>query len=397
MLSPTSDDPGARSDTPPDEAGRAGDARSMRILHLVARSHRRGAELVAVELAEELDRRGHRNRVVALGPATDGGHEIGMPPLADSVGLGARDLLTRVRKVRRLLAEEPFDVVLAHGGWPAQIVALAAPRSGGPALVWQRILGFPPGVWRPGRQWWWRWVAGRFDAGVALTAALEAELRRLRFGGPVWIIPNSRRPDRFVGLDRGLAATRLRAEIGVADDVPLIGFVGHLVEQKRPDQALEVLARVLEGGHRVHLVVAGDGPLRPDLEAEARRRGLAAAVTFLGHRPDVEWVFGGVELMLLTSDAEGIPGVAIESLMAGCPVVSYPVGGVDEVVDDDVTGVLLASHDPGPMAEAVVRLLDDDATREAMSRAGRLEIDRFSASTTAETYDARLTALLSRR
>jgi len=70
-----------------------------------------------------------------------------------------------------------------------------------------------------------------------------------------------------------------------------------------------------------------------------------------------------VELMLLTSDAEGIPGVAIESLMAGCPVVSFPVGGVDEVVDEGVTGLVVPRHDPALMADAVAALLDDDDRR----------------------------------
>ena len=368
----------------------------VRILHLVARSHRRGAELVAVELANELDRRGHTNRVVALGPATDGGQEVGLVPLASSQGLGLTELLTRVRRVRRLLAEDPVDVVLAHGGWAAQVAALAAPR-GGPLLVWQRILGFPPSVWRPSRRLWWRAIARRFDVGVALTADLEDELRRLGFTKPVWIIPNSRQPDRFLDLDRDEATARLRAEVGVADRVPLIGFVGHLVHQKRPERAIDVLARVLERGQPAHLVIAGDGHLRPALELEVRRRGLERSVTFLGHRADVEQVFGGVELVLLTSEAEGIPGVAIESLMAGCPVVTFPVGGVAEVVDDGVTGVVLVHHDTALMAQAVRDLLSDDGTRQAMSREGRHQTSRFSASATAEVFANRLAALLGER
>ncbi len=370
--------------------------RPLRVLHLVARSHRRGAELAAVELADELDRRGHHNSVVALGPATDGGQETGMVPLVSSVGVGLPDLLSRAWKVRRLLAEDPPDVVFAHGGWAAQVIALAAPRRG-PVLVWQRILGFPPTVWQPGRRWWWQIVARRFDVGVALTAELEAELRRLGFDRPIWVIANSRHPDRFLDLDRRESAAELRAELDVPEDVALVGFVGHLVHQKRPERALEVLARVLEQGRAVHLVIAGGGPLRPTLEREVRKRKLDPFVTFLGHRPDVERVLGGVELVLLTSDLEGIPGVAIEALMSGCPVVTFPAGGVSEVVQDGVTGVVLSAHDPALMADAVVRLLDDDSTREAMSREGRLQTVRFSSSLTADVYAERLESFLSQR
>jgi glycosyltransferase involved in cell wall biosynthesis len=298
--------------------------------------------------------------------------------------------------LRRLLSGEPVDVVVAHGGWPAEVVALAARRHR-PLLVWQRILGLPDKVWRPVRRRWWGIVARRFDAGVALTGDHVAELRRLGFRGPVWVIPNFRKTDRFRDLDPALAAARLRAEVGVSEGVPLIAFVGHLVQQKRPDRALDALALLRADGCAAHLVVAGTGPLLPDLRAQATRLGVAGAVTFLGDRGDVEWVFGGVDLAVLTSEAEGIPGVAIEALMAGCPMVSVPVGGAAEVIEDGVTGLVLDSDEPVEMACAVARLLADHDTLAAMSGASRLSTDRFSASSAAAVYAERLTAALAKR
>jgi glycosyltransferase involved in cell wall biosynthesis len=377
-------------------ASRPAPGAPIRILHLVSRSHRRGSELVAMELADELDRLGHRNRLVALGPALDGGLDPELAPLAGSRREGLPQLVTLAWRVRRLLADEPVDVVLAHGGWAAQVVALAAPR-GGPLLVWQRILHFPDKVWRPVRRRWWATVARRFEVGVALTDDMAAELRRLGWRGPVWVVPNFRKPDRFVSVDRTVAASRLRSEVGVASGTPLIGFVGHLVRQKRPERALEVLDLLRAQGCPAHLVVAGTGPLRPDVEGYAERLGVAEAVTFLGHRPDVESVFGGVDLALLTSEAEGIPGVAIEALMAGCPMVTVPVGGVTEVVEHGVTGLVLEDDDPATMAEAVAGLLADDETRQSMSRAGRQRTAKFSASAPAAVYAERLTASLAAR
>jgi glycosyltransferase involved in cell wall biosynthesis len=369
---------------------------SMRILHLVSRSHRRGAELVALELADELDRRGHRNRVLALGPSLDGGHDPRLTPLASSRGAGVPELVSGAWRLRRVLADEPVDAVLAHGGWAAQVAALAMPR-GGPLLVWQRILDFPDKVWGPVRRHYLAAVARRVDVGVALTDGLEGELRRLGFEGPVWVIPNSRKPDRFLAVDRAVAATGLRTEIGVPSGTPLIGFVGHLVRQKRPERALGVLALLRAQGRGVHLVVAGSGPLRSDLELRARDLGVAHAVAFLGHRSDVELVFGGVDVVLLTSEAEGVPGVAIEAVMAGCPMVTVPVGGVAEVVEHGATGLLLGGTDPAEMAAAVAALLDDDATRAAMSRKGREQAASFAASTTAAIYAERLSAVLAGR
>jgi glycosyltransferase involved in cell wall biosynthesis len=368
----------------------------LRVLHLVTRSHRRGAELVAMELADELDRLGHRNRLVALSPGLDGGQEPGLVPLAAYGRIGAPELLSLAWRFRRLLTEEPADVVLAHGGWAAQVAALAVPR-GGPLLVWQHILGVHDKVWGSPRRHWWRSVSRRVDICVALTDDLAAELHLLGFRGTVWIIPNSRKPDRFRDLDRATASASLHREVGVPADTPLIGFVGHLVRQKRPERALDVMALLRAQGRSAHLVVAGAGALRADLEARIERLGLGGAVTFLGHRSDVEWVFGGVDLVVLTSEAEGIPGVAIEALMAGCPMVTVPVGGVTEVVEHGVTGLVLDDDDPATMAAAVAGLLDDERTREAMSREGRLRTDRFSASATAAAYAQRLTAAIAGR
>jgi glycosyltransferase involved in cell wall biosynthesis len=378
-------------------AGEAVSATPIRILHVVSCSQRRGAELVALELADELNRLGHRNRVVALGRAFDGGQEPGLAPLGAWRRQGPLELVLGAVRLRRLLARDPVDVAAAHGGWAAQVVALAVPFSGGPLLVWQRILGWPDKVWGSVRRRWLSAVARRYAAAVALTDDQEAELRRLGYRGPVWLIPNFRQSDRFRDLDRSVAARRLRAELGIAEGTPLVGFVGHLVSQKRPERALEVLARLRSRGCPVHLVVAGTGPLRAELEARADRLGVHTGVTFLGQRRDVEWVLGGVDLALLTSEAEGIPGVAIEALMAGCPVVTVPVGGVTEVVEHGVTGLVLDGDDPAAMAEAVARLLADGETRERMSRESRARTDRFSASSAAAVYAERISEALASR
>jgi glycosyltransferase involved in cell wall biosynthesis len=352
--------------------------------------------LVAIELADELDRLGHRNRVLALGPALDGSQEPGLAPLTTSPRLRPSSLASQAWRLRRHLAGEPADVVLAHGGRAAALAALAAPPAG-PLLVWQRILGFPDKLWGPVRRRWWGIVALRVHAAVVLTDKQAAELRRLGFGGAVWVIPNFRKPERFQDLDRAVAAARLRAELGVPDEVPLVGFVGHLVDQKRPDRALEVLARLRGQGCPAHLVVAGKGPLRPSLAAHAARLGVAEAVTFLGHRDDVEALFGGVDVALLTSETEGIPGVAIEALMAGCPMVAVPVDGATEVVQHGVTGLVLPDDDPATMAPAVAGLLADRQARTAMSEAARARTDRFSAGAAAEVYAERLSEAVAGR
>ena len=365
---------------------------AVRILHLVARSQRRGAELVAVELARELDGLGHSNRVLALGLGFDGSEQAELPPLTRRSDGGVTALLLGVRALRRELAHRPADLVIAHGGRAVEAAVLVR-RRGRPLIVWQRILGFPPEIWRPVPRTRWRAVVRRVDAAVALTADLGAELRRLDFRGPVWIIPNFRDPRPFAQLDRRAAAHALRQELRIPDDAHLVGFVGHLTSQKRPDRALETLAAMHRQGVPAHLVVAGAGPLLSRLEHDTSERGLEPYVHLIGHRDDIPEILAAVDVFILTSDAEGLPGVLIEAQMAGCPIVTVPVGGVAELVDDGETGIVISAIDPEELARQVVGLLRDPERRHRLGEQARSRSARFSSSHTAATYAARLDEL----
>jgi glycosyltransferase involved in cell wall biosynthesis len=357
----------------------------MRILQLVGRSQRRGAELVALELAPELDRLGHPNTVRACAPGFDGARDPALPPLSSHRTMRAIGLASAAWHLRNTLRHERYDVVLAHGGWAVQVATLARRRAG-PLVVWQRILGFGAGISKPGRRRWWRLVVRRIDGAAALTPAMADEVRGLGFDGPVRIIPNFRDPERFVHVDRERAHRELRRDLGLASDIRLIGLVGHLIEQKRPERALDVVAQVHAAGEPVHLVVAGDGPRRDAFVAEALARNLDATVHMLGHRNDVEHVLGGIDVLILPSDAEGIPGIVIEALMAGCPVVTYPLGAVERVVEHGRTGIVVARAETTLMAAAVVELLRDPALRLRMGEEGRRRADSFSTRHAAKEY-----------
>lgn len=366
---------------------------SVRLLHLVGRSHGRGAELAALELARALDARGHENVVLACNPAFDHGQHPSLPTLSRRVRMGAPSLIESTFRLRRRLDRERYDVVVAHGGRAVTVAAMAR-RAGGPSIVWQRILGFPRG-WRWAvRKPWWRAIANRTDAAVALTPQMRDELVDLGFDRPIWVIPNFRDPTRFAGLDRASESERLKRELGIERDVALIGLVGHLIEQKRPERAVEVLAHARSAGARIELVVAGDGPLREDMRTAARDRGLAAHVHVLGHRHDVERILAGLDVLILTSDDEGIPGILIEAQMAGCPVVTFPFAGAATVVADHETGIVLPAADSELMATEVLRLLADPDARRQMAARGRARGAEFSLERAAGRYEDHIGALL---
>ncbi len=260
--------------------------------------------------------------------------------------------------------------------------------------MWQRILDFPRGFWASPRRRWWQVVVRRIDAAFALTPELANEVERLGLDGPVWLVPNSRRPGPFLAVDRAEAGAWLRAEAGVGPEVVLLGLVGALVEQKRPERALDTVARLRDAGQPVHLLVVGDGPRRTALERDAHERHLDGSVSFLGHRRDIARVLGGIDVLLLVSDVEGIPGVVIEAQMAGCPVVTFPLGRVAEVVADGKTGIVLDRPDVLALVDATAALVADADARTRMGRAARARAREFSTERVAARYSAHLAALV---
>lgn len=330
-----------------------------------------------------------------MAQAADGQQVEGLPPLVRTRRLGIVTYLLSAWRIRRLLVREPADVVLAHGGWAALVVAVAVPGSS--ARVWQRILGLPLERWGWVRRSAWRAIARRFDGVVALTPGMEAEMRQLGYDGPVWPIGNARDPERFTGVDRIAASRTLRDEIGLGPEVPLLGFVGHLVSQKDPELAIDVLAEVRRQGSPAHLVMAGAGPRRAAVIQRIEEHGLQQQVTLLGHRDDPEAVFCGTDLVLITSRAEGIPGVAIEAQMTGCPVVTFLLGAVEDVVEDGVTGVIVPWREPLLMADHVAALLADPCRLHEMSIGAEARAAEFTTASTAAIYVKRFTELRAAR
>jgi glycosyltransferase involved in cell wall biosynthesis len=368
----------------------------MRILHVVSRSQHRGAERVAVELAEELEILGFTNSCVSLVRGMDDTEEADVPPLVrrtTSLALPVR--ATSAARLARHIGRTRPDVVLAHGGTATQVTVASVWRHR-PAVVWQQILPFPPSIRRqPRRALWWA-VSRRIDGAIALTNDAAEDIRRLGFAGPAWVIPNFRRPQRFVGVDRRVASAELRESLGLSGSTRLIGFVGYLVVQKQPERALEVLQAVRSDGIDAHLVIAGSGPLQENLERSVKERGLDPHVSLLGHRDDIEQVFGGVDVAIMTSEVEGIPGVAIEAAMSGCPFVTFAVGAVREVVDDGRTGFVVDAGDIAAMGARVRELLDDDARREKMSVEARQRSQRFAAADRVQEYADALRSVVTR-
>ena len=167
-------------------------------------------------------------------------------------------------------------------------------------------------------------------------------------------------------------AGKLRGELGLASDVALVGMISVLRSWKGHAAFLDAAAILLKSGRLLHFVIAGDGPGRQELTDKIAQAPWQGRVTLLGHRADVENVLASLDVLALPSYAhEGIPQIILQAQATGRPVVATRIGGIPEVVEDGVTGLLVEPRDHRALAASIARLLDDPVLRSQLGEAQR--------------------------
>lgn len=197
-------------------------------------------------------------------------------------------------------------------------------------------------------------------------------LRRLRIpDAKLTLLGNGIDLRRFGPATDPAVRSRIRRELGVADDALVVGAVGRLVLEKGYRELFEAWATVRRDHPDAELVVIGptdddkSDALPPAVTAQAERNG----VRLVGHRDDIEDCYRAMDLYVLASHREGFPRSAMEAAASGLPIVATDIRGCRQVVDDGVTGVLVPVRSPEALAGAISGLLGDPDRRSAMSAA----------------------------
>ncbi len=176
-------------------------------------------------------------------------------------------------------------------------------------------------------------------------------------------------PQRHAG-----AREQVRAELGIAPDEVVVGLIGRLVAEKGYREVFAAARRLRAQHPQARFVIAG--PADPDkddaiTDAELDRAAVDAGVRLLGMRDDVERLYAAMDLYVLASHREGFPRSAMEAAAMGLPIVATDIRGCRQVVDHDMTGLLVPVRDPDALAVAIEALVADDERRCAMGRAAR--------------------------
>jgi glycosyltransferase involved in cell wall biosynthesis len=342
----------------------------VRLLHTEASLGWGGQEIRILTEARGVARRGH-DVLLAAAP--------GSRILAEAARFGVeatelpigRKRLGGVGALRKLLRTRAFDVINTHSSTDAWLVALAARGAYAPVTVRTRHISAPI----PGDPFT-RWLYTRATSRVVTTGErLREQVMRETHADAnrVVSIPTGIDLQRFAPGDRAA----VRARLGLAIEDPLVGIVATLRSWKGHTFLFDALAASTHRNAR--LIVVGDGPQREALEARAKEGPLAGRVRFVGNQDDVAPWMQALDLFCLPSYAnEGVPQSLMQAMACGLPVISTPVGSIDEIVADGDTGVMVAPRDAAALCGAIDRLLGDSVARRALGeRAHAVAHERF--------------------
>jgi glycosyltransferase involved in cell wall biosynthesis len=335
---------------------------SLRVVHVAKVAGISGSENHLLLLLPALRERGHDVRLVMLHEDEPGAAELATR--LEQAGVPVERIRMRtpvdpvvfaqlVRAVRRL-RPDVLHTHLVH----ADFHGLPAGRLAGVPLLVSTKHGFNP-----------------FRGGRAFAAADRAVARL---------------PDVHVAISAGLARYLAEREgfdeksfeivhYGISPGPPppappggpRLAVVGRLIPIKGHVVLLDALVRVRREIPEVTLELAGDGPLEPELRATVERLGLAGCVSFLGRVAPPTPVYERAEIVVVPSLGEGFGMVALEAMERGRAVVASNVGGLPEIVETGVTGLVVPPRDAGALATAIVGLAQDPVRAAALGAAGR--------------------------
>ena len=362
-----------------------------------------GAERLAMTVASRLDpERFQSTLCISRWPPPDppdAATREALQRLSDSgvglIGLGRRGKLDVWvwRRLVRFLRRERIDVLHAHKFGSNVWGTVAGRIAGVPVVLAHEHTWSYEG--QPLRRFLDRELVAR-GADRFIAVSREDQRRMIEIEHidpartlflPIGVVPLPPPGDRDV-----------RAELGIPPGAPVIGAVGVLRPQKALQVLLHAMSSLVDEWPDIQALLVGEGPEREELERLVARLGLEGSVRFLGYRADLPDVLRVLDIAVCSSDFEGSPAAVLEYMEAGLPVVATAVGGIPDLIEPDVHGLLVPAGDPAALSAALAALLrDPERGREMGARGQQRRRAEFDFDTTVRRLEDLYLELLAAR
>jgi glycosyltransferase involved in cell wall biosynthesis len=358
-----------------------GDAPPLRTLHVNTERTWRGGERQTLLLAAGLRDRGHGVTIVCPPSAPLGVR-------ARAAGLDVVEMRMRgeldlraIRRLRRIYRDDAIDVVQLHTSHAHTLGALARLGRRLPRTVVARRVDYS--IFRSGTIGFTRL---KYRTGVDRYIAISAAIRGVLVADG---IPSERISIVHSGVVPLPPARRdraaVRAGLGIPAGARVVGNVAHLARHKGQIHLVRAFAQLAPRYPDLHLVIAGEGEERAALETEIGASALRGRAHLVGFQEDVAAWLAAFDIFAMPSEQEGLGTSILDALAAGLPVAGSRTGGIPEIIEDGVTGLLAPPGDAKALAGALGALLDDPARAARLADAGRRRVaEDFSAAAMVE-------------
>lgn len=276
----------------------------------------------------------------------------------------------------QLIRRQRIALVHAHCFDPTAIGVIAARLAGVPFVFTRH---HSDGNIRIGKKWhtqidaWCARLADHVIAVSEVTRQIMIESERVP-EHQITVIYNGMEPLRRPTSE---SVARVRQELNLGE-MPVCLMIGRLHEEKGHRFLFAALPEIMAQVGPVKVLIAGEGPHRAQIEAEAEHAGVREVVQLLGQRDDIPELLTTSSVVVMPSLAESFGFVALEAMSLGKPIVAAATGGIPEVIADGATGLLVPPANSRALASAVCRILGDRKLAEALSKAGRARCAWFS-------------------
>jgi glycosyltransferase involved in cell wall biosynthesis len=337
----------------------------MRILHLNLERTWRGGERQTLLLATGLRDRGLVSTIGCRpGAPLERNAEAGSVATQPIPGNSAGATLALVRAARG------FDLIHCHTGRGHSLVAVTAAFHHKPFLVTRRV------DFLPGAGWFNRYKFRRAVRVVCISRFIADQLAH--WGVPqerLAVIPSSV-PLPEPELLRPQHREAVRARLGIPPGVKLVGNIAALVGHKDQATLLRAAKTVVERRKDVRFVIIGEGELKEALHTLRRELRLEEHVLMPGFLPQAEQCLSAFDVFAMSSCMEGLGSIVLDAFAAGVPVAATAGGGLPELVRHAETGLLTPVGNAGKLAEAILRLLEDQSLATRVSSAAQTWVHR---------------------